>query len=192
MAQNSQKMPTDAVPISSSVVAEFIPIADASDERICADLRWAFNQWQSLCGQNTPPQWDEMTHQSFMPVSRRLMIVLADGDWRRDEFDVIYCGQHVADFLNQGRPVRYQQMRVEDANFEKNYQDVKTRNGRVMETQQPELVMKRMDWADMRYIQYQCLILPFLCEGDCRYVVHVMEFKLSPGTPSPDISSRTR
>lgn len=167
-------------PASASIVAEYIPLVDTSDERIGEDLTWAFSKWKTLCSDGQPPQWDEQTHQALKPVSRRLMIVLADGDWQKDEFDVVYCGQHVADFLNQGKPVRYQQMRRENPGFEKNYQDVKTRNGRVFDSRQPELVIKRMDWADMSYVQYQSLILPFLCDGKCTYVVHVMDFQLSP------------
>lgn len=181
MSQLLQQMPTDAPPISSSVIAELVPLTNADDPLIEADLQWAFNKWKGLCEQSpcALPQWSEDILQSLMPVNRRMMVVMADGDWKRDEFDVIYCGQHVADFLNQGKPVRYQKMRQENPKFEKNYQDVKTRNGRVMDNREPELVMKRMDWADMRYVQYQVLILPFLCEDSCTYVVHIMDFKLS-------------
>lgn len=183
MSQAQQSMPEDEAPIKSSLVAEFIPLHNTDDERISADLKWAFERWNTLCDESTTdlPQWDDTSHKALMPVGRRLMVVLADGDWRRDEFDVIYCGQHVSDFLNQGKPVRYQKMRAENPDFEKNYQDVKTRNGRVFDTRHPELVMKKMEWADMRYVQYQSLILPFMCGDECSYVVHVMEFKLSTG-----------
>jgi len=183
MSQLAQTMPVDAPPISSSVVAELTPVYNVDDPQINSDLKWAFEKWKALCDASSQslPQWEDETLQLFMPVNRRLMVVMADGDWRQDEFDVIYCGQHASDFLNQGKPVRYQQMRIDNPNFEKNYQDVKIRNGRVMDNREPELVMKRMDWADMRFVQYQVLILPFLCEDSCSYVVHVMDFKLSAG-----------